>query len=62
MNVIALRNCLGHKHVESTLVYCRYLRPKATDGLGADFSAFRLPPVADAPLTPAAAPTQPAAP
>ena len=29
MDVENLRNSLGHLHVESTLVYCRYLPPKA---------------------------------
>jgi hypothetical protein len=62
MNPIDLRNNLGHQHVESTLAYVRYLPPTAPDTLGTDFSAFRLPPVALAPLTPAAATAPPAAP
>ena len=59
---IDLRNNLGHRHIESTLAYARYLPPKAPATLGADFSPFRLPPVVAPGLTPAAATTQPAAP
>ena len=43
MDVVRLRDYLGHQHVESTLAYGRYLRPKAVDDMGV--SAFRLVPL-----------------
>ena len=62
MNVVQLRDCLGHQHVESTLAYCRYLPPKATDCLGVGAAGLRLPPLASSPFSPALAAIQSSAP
>ena len=43
MDVEKLRDSLGHKHVDSTLAYCRYLAPKIEEGKAA--GALRLVPL-----------------
>ena len=62
MNVAELSVDLGHKHVESTLAYSRYVPAKDAGSLGAGAPALCLPPLESCSFSPALAAIQSSAP